>query len=79
MTRKYTKSGKPRKPYTRRKPYPHGPRKPGLAREYMDAFNLTQSFEGAAKLFGVTPNAIKLYFKRNGIEIIKHARKREPK
>lgn len=52
--------------------------KPWLADLYIDEFNKTQSFEFAAANLKVCPNAIKMYFRRNGIRIIKKAVKVKP-
>ncbi len=56
--------GKPRKPYTRVKPIP---RDETLADRYIDTLNETGDFQTAAKILGVSTNAIKMYFRRNGI------------
>ena len=53
------------------------PRKPELAEEYPAAFNLTGDAEKAAKILGVTPAAIRMWFSRNGYVIIKQAIKAE--
>ena len=44
-------------------------RKPELEQTYIKAFNATGSFRKAAKLLEIQPDAIRMYFTRNGIKV----------
>jgi hypothetical protein len=69
MRKPYTKSGRPRKPYTyKRGPVPH--RKPELLYLYTEAFERLQSFKLAGKELGVTGRAVQYYIQRAGGKVV---------
>lgn len=65
--RAYVKSGRPRKPYTRK--VPAAKKKPYLLHAYVTEFNKTGDAHQAGKAFGVTGNAVLIFFKRNGVTL----------
>lgn len=42
---------------------------PSLRKKYVDAFNKSQSFDGASAITKVCPNAVRMYFRRYKIKI----------